>query len=84
MAERACFFTVERIQGREVPHLYWDELPHRRPIRNLVYVVRLDQLPNGSLMIHRPLKDLYSVYQHLQRRGKLPPRWEPPKPGAAA
>ena len=77
MSGRAAYFTVSRVMGREVPAIFWDELP-RTPIPNLVYVTRLDQLPNGSLLIHRPLKDLYSVYQHLQRRGKLPPRWQPP------
>ena len=72
---RPCYFTVERILGRQVPKLYWDDLP-RTPIRGLEYVVRLDQLPNGSLWQHRPLKDLLAVYQHLKRLRKLPPRWE--------
>jgi len=56
----------------------------RTPIRNLVCVVRLDELPNGHELRRCPLCGLYALYQHLQRRGKLPPRWAPPKKAGAA
>lgn len=75
---RPCYFVVTKGIAGEVPSKYWDELP-RAPIRNLVYVVRLDLLPNGEDMCRAPLVDLFAaVYRHLKKRGKLPPRWEPP------
>ena len=76
---RPCFFTVQVILGREVPLIYWDELP-RTPIRNLVYVVRLDEMPHAERLCNSSLSQLYAVYRHLKQRGQLPPRWEPPKP----
>ena len=79
MTARPAFFVVTRQSGREVPAIYWDEVP-KAPIRNLVYVQRLDLFPNAADLVRAPLSDLFAVYQHLQRRGKLPPRWEPPKP----
>ena len=79
MSERAAYFVVSRSMGREVPAIFWDELP-REPIRNLIYVVRLDQLPNAADLLRASLGQLFAVYQHLLKRGKLPPRWEPPKP----
>lgn len=81
---RAAYFTVALVLGREVPAIWWDELP-RAPIRDLVYVVRLDQLPHGEALCAAPLCDLYAVYCHLKKRGKLPPKWEPPpRPKAEA
>ena len=77
MTGRACYFTVERHMGKERPQLYWDELP-RAPIRNLVYVLRLDTLPNGERMTRAQLSALYAVFCRLREQGKLPPRWEPP------
>lgn len=74
-----AYFVVTRQLGRETPAIYWDELP-RSPLRNLVYVQRLDLFPNAAELVASPLADLFAVYQHLKRRGKLPPRWEPPKP----
>jgi hypothetical protein len=79
VTDRAAFFVVTRWLGREMPAIYWDELP-RAPIHNLVYVVRLDTFPNGDKLVDAPLADLYAVYTMLKRKGKLPPRWEPPKP----
>ena len=80
MSTRPCYFVVALDHtGREQPSLYWEELP-RTPIRRMTYVLRLDEQPNGERMVRTPLADLFSVYQHLKRRGKLPPRWEPPKP----
>ena len=78
MIDRAAYFTVERIMGREVPVIYWDELP-RAPIRNLVYIVRLDSFPNSAQLCEASLEQLFAVFCHLRNRGKLPPRWEPPK-----
>ena len=81
---RPAYFVVARRDGREVPAIYWDELP-QQPIRNLVYLVRLDVLPNGPALVAAPLADLYAVFCHLRKRGKLPPRWEPPpRPKAEA
>jgi hypothetical protein len=79
MTDRPAFFVVTRWFGREMPAIYWDELP-QAPIRNLVYVQRLDLFPNSADLVRAPLAKLFAVYQHLKRRGKLPPRWEPPKP----
>jgi hypothetical protein len=59
--------------------LFWDELP-RSPIRNLEYVLRLDVLPNATRLVNASLGELFATYQALKARGKLPPRWEPPKP----
>ena len=80
---RRAYFTVALVNGREVPALWWDELP-RAPIRHLRYVVRLDQLPNAEALLRAPLGHLYEVFCVLRRRGKLPPRWEPPPRPAAA
>jgi hypothetical protein len=79
MTARPAFFIVTRQYGRETPAIFWDELP-RAPIRNLVYVQRLDLFPNGADLVRAPLAQLFAVYQHLKAREKLPPRWEPPKP----
>lgn len=75
---RPCYFVVQRIMGLEMATLYWDE-PPRSPIHNLVYIVRLDTLPNGHALVDAGLTKLFSVYQRLKASGKLPPRWEPPK-----
>lgn len=74
---RPAYFVVRRIYGREVPAIYWDELP-REPVRFLVYIVRLDQLPGGEALLRAPLPQLWRYYQILKAVGKLPPRWEPP------
>jgi hypothetical protein len=79
-ADRPAYFIVQRINGGgEVPAIYWDELP-RAPLRNLIYIQRLDLFPNGAALVRASLNDLYAVYRMLKARGKLPPRWEPPKP----
>jgi hypothetical protein len=79
IVERACFFVVARIMGKSTPMIFWDELP-RAPIRNLEYVLRLDVLPNGVALVNASLKQLFATYSMLKARGKLPPKWEPPKP----
>jgi hypothetical protein len=79
MTDRAAYFVVQRLYGREVPAIYWDELP-KAPLRALVYIQRLDLFPNGAQLVKASLADLFAVYQMLKRKGKLPPRWEPPKP----
>jgi hypothetical protein len=77
---RACFFVVALdFFGREQPAIYWEELP-RQPIRRMVYVQRLDLFPNAADLVNAPLERLFAIYQRLKRAGKLPPRWEPPKP----
>ena len=78
MTARPTYFVVAKVLGREVPTIYWDELP-RAPIRNLEYVLRLDLLPNADKLIAASLKELFAVYLALKRRGKLPPRYEPPR-----
>jgi hypothetical protein len=86
MSRRPCFFVVALdYVGRPQPALYWDELP-RTPIRRMVYVQRLDLFPNADKLMSASLEQLFETYQRLKRRGKLPPRWEPPKPekGGAA
>lgn len=79
---RPAYFVVQRRYGEEVPAIYWDELP-RDPVRFLVYIVRLDQLPGGEALLRAPLDQLFRYYQILKAVGKLPPRWEPPKQGKA-
>jgi hypothetical protein len=71
---RPAYFTVALDQtGREAPAIYWDELP-RAGIRRLVYVVRLDLLPNPEAQTSAPISRLFEVYLRLKRIGKLPPR----------
>jgi hypothetical protein len=71
---RPAYFTVALDHtGRETPAIYWDELP-RAGIRRLVYVVRLDVLPNAEAQINAPISRLFEVYLRLKRMGKLPPR----------
>ena len=72
---RPAYFVVQRVMGRETPAIYWDELP-REPIRNLVYVTRLDVLPGAKSLSGEPLTWLYRLFCQLRRQGKLPPRWE--------
>jgi hypothetical protein len=79
MTDRAAYFVVQRLYGREVPAIYWDELP-KAPLRALGYVVRLDTFPNGAQLVKASIADLFAVYQMLKLKGKLPPQWEPPKP----
>lgn len=76
---RPAYFVVRRTyHGREVPEIFWDELP-RTPLRHLVYIVRLDQLPNAEVLVSSTLNQLFAHYQHLKASGKLPPRWVPKK-----
>jgi hypothetical protein len=77
MTDRAAYFVVATVMGRSTPAIYWDELP-RAPIPHLEYVTRLDALPNGKAMLAASLAQLFAVYRVLKKRGKLPPRWEPP------
>jgi hypothetical protein len=77
MTSRPAYFVVYRVLGREVPAIFWDELP-KEPIRQLSYVVRLDLLPNAADLVDAPLWRLYAVFCHLRKAGKLPARWEPP------
>jgi hypothetical protein len=79
MTDRPAYFCVRRLYGREVPEIYWDYLP-RTPLRSLIYIVRLDQLPGADTLTRTPLQQLYTIYQRLKALGKLPPRWEPPAP----
>jgi hypothetical protein len=81
---RPAYFVVQRINGGgEVPAIFWDELPGQ-PIRNLVYVQRLDLFPNGAALVNASLSQLFEVYKFLKARGKLPPRWQPPPRKTAA
>lgn len=80
---RPAYFVVTRQLGRETPAIYWDELP-RSPLRNLVYVQRLDLFPNAAELVEAPLDRLFAVFLRLRRMGKLPPGWEPPKKEAAS
>lgn len=73
-----AYFIVATRHGREYASISHDELPAK--IRNLVYVVRLDVLPNAAELVRASTGQLYAVYCRLRDRGKLPPRWEPPKP----
>jgi hypothetical protein len=75
---RPIYFVVTKVMGRSCPAIYWDELP-RTPIRNLEYVIRLDELPNADKLLAASLNALFAVYLALKRRGNLPPRWEPLK-----
>lgn len=84
MTDRPAYFVVALRLGRPTPMLFWDELPST-PIRGLEYVVRLDTFPNGAELVRASLAQLFAVYQVLKKRGKLPPRWEPPpRPKAEA
>jgi hypothetical protein len=78
-----AYFVVAKRHGVECVAIYHQELP-RAPIRNLVYVVRLDTLPNGHDLVRASTGQLYAVYCRLRDRGKLPPRWEPPPKSQAA
>jgi hypothetical protein len=75
---RPCYFVVAQWLGREVPQLFWDELP-REPVRNMIYVMRLDQHPDAERLCATDVAQLYDTFCHLRHAGKLPPRWEPPK-----
>ncbi len=77
MTDRAAYFVVAQVMGRSTPAIYWDEL-RRGGVPHLEYVTRLDALPNGKELLAAPLAQLFAVYQVLKKRGKLPPRWEPP------
>ena len=82
MTDRPAYFVVRRHQGQEIPEIYWDELPraeHRR-LWDLVYILRLDEQPNAATLVNAPLEKLFATFKMMRMRGKLPPRWEPPKP----
>lgn len=78
---RPAYFVVRRHQGQEIPEIYWDELPRPevRRLWDLVYILRLDEQPDAETVVNAPLGKLFATFQMLRRRGKLPPRWEPPK-----
>jgi len=69
---RPAYFVVTRWHGVETPAIYWDELP-RHQLLNLVYVLRLDTLPNAESIMQQSVTELYAGYRRLASRGKLPP-----------
>lgn len=77
-------FAVERHAGGEKSGIYYDtRLPTWLTAKGsdlLVYAVRLDKLPNGAELINRSVAELYSLFVHLRKAGKLPPSnlTEPP------
>lgn len=78
--ERAVYFGIVVVNGREYPRLIYDELI-KVERKRLVYCTRLDTLAGGDRMIVTPLADLMLVYERLKARSKLPPedRGVPPK-----
>ena len=73
---RPTYFLVYKVDGREVPALYWDEV-WKQP-RNTIYIVRLDTLPGGREMAREPIWKLYETFCQLRKRNELPPQWQPP------
>jgi hypothetical protein len=80
---RPAYFVVQRFFGHAHPVIYWDELP-RQPLRHLEYIVRLDQFPNGELLVETTLDQLMRLYTFMKARGTLPPRWDPKTDAANA
>ena len=70
------WFAVTRgLDGREIPCVFRDYLPHdllRRHDTRLVYSIRLDKLP-GRLDLW-PLAKLWAAYLKLKSAGTLPPQ----------
>lgn len=76
MAE-AVYFAVERTPTGERPALYHDHLPRRLSATTaqrdgLIYVVRMDTLPNGARWCAMSLADLYAAYLVARDGGRLP------------
>ena len=82
MATEPVFFVVERTADGEIPSLCYDVLPSRMTRRipqgsaeqsPMIYVLRLDRLPDAERWQAMSLADLYSRYCELRDAGKLPP-----------
>jgi hypothetical protein len=82
MTNRPAYFVVAKRHGVEYACIVWDELP-RAPIPNLVYLARLDTMPNADALGKLSTDQLLTLYRRLRNRGNLPSCWEPPpKPRA--
>jgi hypothetical protein len=73
---RPVFFVVEKTMLGEQAALYWDDPPQIRGIRpNIIYIVRLDQLPNANHWLTMPLTELYFFYRKALAGNTLPPQY---------
>jgi hypothetical protein len=71
------YFLVTRRHGEEKFSLCYERIPtaysgHRARDNGLVYVLRLDTLPEGERWMARPLSELAAQYAWLKVRGRLP------------
>jgi hypothetical protein len=77
------YFVVWRRAGAETPSLYHDHLPgwihgKHAAARGLVYMLRLDTLPDAERWVAMGLDELWRHYCRLRDKGRLP------VPGGAA
>lgn len=73
------YFVVERRHGKEVPSICYERMTsyltrkvtpfEQSPI---VYVLRIDKLPNAEWWLLQPLDVLYTYYKALRKANKLP------------
>jgi len=71
------YFVVVNRMGRESCSLYHDWLPAWMTGKNakelgLLYVLRLDTLPNADHWLAQSLTELTNTYFRLKKAGKLP------------
>lgn len=78
MSDRPAYFVVMRGERGTRTAIFWDELP-REGVRNLEYVLRLDEQPDAERLLATPVDLLHRLYLHRKANGTLPPRWESPK-----
>jgi hypothetical protein len=73
------YFVVERRHGKEMPSIIHDVIPkyltrkvtpfEQSPI---IYIIRLDTLPNSEWWLSLSLTELYYYYKNLRNQNKLP------------
>jgi hypothetical protein len=69
-------FVVETRHGRESASIVYGQLPEHlraKGSNQLVWVWRLDKLPNGEALQQMPIGDLYDQFVRMREQGKLPP-----------
>ena len=77
MPDSPVFFVVEKTPLGESAALYCDAAPQVRTAKpRIIYITRLDQLPNAKIWLNMSLNKLYAAYCKARDGKRLPP---PPK-----
>jgi hypothetical protein len=73
------FFVVEKTPLGEQASLYRGDPPQIKIVKvRIIYIVRVDTLPNANRWLKMSLNELYSAYCKVRDKKNLPPQYIPP------